>query len=494
MLGQSRTARKARSLAPTPQPGGGSPFANFQELIQLIVDQTINADGDNWSTTVGGNGTTGTISIASNGVLFGVNALASAIAVENSKKRLNAAAELARTANHNSDVRATSSLRMVSLPRLDKEIRRLLADGRPISADLKTIAGISQIKYLFVFPETQDIVIAGPASDWQFDGSGRAISTEFGRPTLNLDDLVTLTRTFDKGSAFFMCSINPKKAHIAAVQEFVARNQGALDRRTVKNFTQQVENQLGLQDVVIQGVPTNSRVASVIVDADYRMKEIGIGKRQGPQGMKSYFDLLTRSEQRGSGSMDALRWWMSVGYSGINMSPDAEVFEFAGNSIQCLSENQLVAQDGTRQGTGKADRANAEFAKLFTEHLPALAAQDPVFADLQNIFDLSLVSALVHSNGLARQVGWTPDSFATESGFHTQAVEVPEELMTAAAYKIYRSGGIVIQVAGGVRVDMSKLASDRSAMNTVEALTKQAPVATPIGQQNNRWWWDAANR
>ena len=192
--------------------------------------------------------------------------------------------------------------------------------------------------------------------------------------------------------------------------------------------------------------------------------------------------------------MDALRWWLAVGYGGINMSPGADVFEFAGSTIQCLSENQLVAQDGTRQSTGKADRANAAFAKAFTDNLPALAAQDPVFADLQNIFDLSLVSALVHSNGVAQQVGWKPDSFASESGFHTQKTEVPEELMTAAAYKVYSGGSIVIQVAGGVRVDMTNLASDKAEMETVEELAKAAPAASPVGQQNNRWWWDAAKR
>ena len=494
LLGDRTTARNARRLTPKPQAAGGNSFAQYQELIQLIVDQTINGDGDNWAAPYG-NGTVGQISINSNGVLFAVNALANAVSVEKSMSRLNMAAEYAKTANQNTDVRQASDLRMVSLTRLEKHLGQLVKEGRPISEDLRTIAGITEIKYLFVFPETQDIVIAGPAGNWIMTADGRALNNASQRPTLNLDDLVTLSKVFSNdGARSFMCTINPKPNQVVAVQQYVSQNQNSLSKQTVARFTKEVEQRLGLQNVIVQGIPNDSRVASVIVEADYRMKEIGIGKRQGPQGMKSYFDLLSRSEQRGSGSMDALRWWMAVGYDHINMAPNGQVFEFAGNAVRCLSENELVKNDGTRQSTGKSDRANQKFAELFTEHLPALAAQDPVFADLQNIFDLALVSALVHSQGLNQQAGWRADTFVTEGAVPTQRVEVPRELMTAAAYKVYRSGSIVIQVAGGVRVDLSSLLNDKSSIKTVEGLTAQTSAATPIGQDSNRWWWDAAER
>jgi hypothetical protein len=41
-------------------------------------------------------------------------------------------------------------------------------------------------------------------------------------------------------------------------------------------------------------------VASVIVDADYQMKLIGIGRRDGAAGMKSYFELAGRAERNGA--------------------------------------------------------------------------------------------------------------------------------------------------------------------------------------------------
>ena len=483
--GDRQTANRAQQLIP--QAGGGGSLANFQEILQLIQEQT--SPPAKWF-AVDGEG--GQLSISNQGVYVAAPAVLASLAAINDDSHLLQAAELAKRANHNQNVREHSSLRMVSLPRLEAHVANLVKEGRPISDDVRTIAGISRIDFLFVFPETGDVVIGGPAGDWSIDGQGRTVSTDTNRPTLNLDDLVTLTRTFGKGGMDgFICTIDPKQEQVAAVQEFVNQNRRKLNAGTAAAFTQELEQRLGLQNVIVQGVPQNSRVAAVIVEADYRMKEIGIGKRQGPQGMKSYFDLLTRSEQRGSRSMDALRWWMAIGYDAISMSPNGKVFEFSGSPIQCLSEDQIVGANGTRQATGKATRSNAKFAELFTKHLPELAAQDTVFADLENIFDLAMVSALVHSHGLAQQVGWSPETFAADGEFRTQSVEVPTELMTAAHFRVYDRRNVVIQVAGGVRADVAELLKDKSRMTSVESLSGADGQATPLGQQNGRWWWDA---
>jgi hypothetical protein len=228
------------------------------------------------------------------------------------------------------------------------------------------------------------------------------------------------------------------------------------------------------------------------VDADYQMKLIGIGRRDGAAGMKSYFELAGRDERRGA-AMDALRWWMTVGYDAIRVAPDRRAFEFTGRSVRCQSENQLVKVDGSREATGKADSANAEFARLFTEHLPQLAEKDVVFADLQNIFDLALASAMINTMDLDRQAGWQPAVFTTAGGFETQPVEVPRELMTAAASRVYRDGSIVVQVAGGIKVDLREVISNPQSFTTAPEVSSQARNASPVGQ-TGRWWWDAAVR
>lgn len=466
-------------------PAGGSQFANFSEILQLITEQT--SPPAEW-VQVDGEG--GQISISQQGVLLTSTSVLKSLATIKDDSNLLKMAQAYKQANHNADARQTSSMRMVSLTRLAAVVQRTVEAGGTLPEDLRVLAGLNRIDYVFAYPETGDIVIAGPAGDWQSEADQRVVNVETGRPTLQLDDLVTLLRTFSQnGPGGFVCSIDPVQQQVQAVQAFVAKNQKALNPATAAEFTSEVERQLGLQNVIVQGVPADSRIASVIVDADYRMKEIGVGRREGVKGMKSYFDLMTRSEQRGTGKMDALRWWMAVGYDAIQVSSDAKVFEFSGNAIQCLSEDQVVRADGSRSGKGRNSRANTKFAELFTKFLPELAKQDVVFADLENIFDLAIVTSLIQQQGLGQQVGFNADAFVTDRLVRPASVDVPEKLMTAAEYRVFNGRSVVVQVAGGVRADLSNLiSSDRQSNSDLDSKTN---IATPLGQQNGRWWWDA---
>lgn len=488
--GDRATAAQAGQARAGLEAGGGNMFANFSTLILLLQEQTsppakwfdIDSEG-------------GRISQFSQGVFVGAPALLASITLASDNSRLLSAAELARTSNQNHDVRSTSDLRLVSLSRLERHVQQLLADKQQIPDDVRYLAGISELQFVFLFPDSGDVVIGGPAGDFSVGQDHRAVSRESGRPTLQLDDLVTLYRTFSPGGPrFFMCSIDPKQGQVKSLNDYLTANRRQLNAQTAQQWTESLQQTLGMQNVILQGLPEDSRVASVIVEADYRMKEIGIGRREGVSGMKSYFDLLTRSERKGSGSMDALRWWMTVGYDAIRMSPDQTAYELTGRSINCLSENQLVRADGSREATGRADRANAEFARLFAEHLPELAQRDVVFADLQNVFDLALVSALVNSHGLATSVGYRPTTFSHTGDYAAASVAVPSELMTAAECRVYKGGDVVIQVAGGVRGDLLNVVRDADNFVVAEDLRQEAIKAHPAGHRGDRWWWDAATR
>jgi len=484
-VGDRVTATRAGEARAKLEAGGGAQ-TDFQSLMTLIMEQT--SPPALW---IDNGDEIGSMTEFQQGVFFGLPAMAGAIASGLNDARLVTAFDLAKTANQNQDVREASDLRLVSLPRLEQHLKSLIEAGQPVPDDVACLAGLTEVQFLFVFPETSDIVIGGPAGDWKQDETGRTVGVVSGRPTLKLDDLVTLSRTFSSGgSGFFLCSIDPKPEQVKAVRDYAAKTK--LSPQNVGKVTQTLEDMLGLQNVIVQGIPADSRVASVIVDADYQMKLIGIGEREGAKGMKSYFDLLSRAERRGA-AMDALRWWMTVGYDAIQVSPDRQAFEFSGRAVQCQSENQLVAADGSRQSTGKADGANAEFAKLFTEHLPELASQDIVFADLQNIFDLGLATALVNTMGLNRQAGWHPEVFTTDGAYSPAAVEVPAELMTAASSRTYRGGEIVIQVAGGIRGDLRSVVRNPENFQVSTVVLSTAVNASPVGQ-TGRWWWDAAAR
>jgi hypothetical protein len=486
LSGDRVTAKKAADSRKEIEAAGGS-MADFGSLMNLIMTQT--SPPALW--VANGEEDGGSMTPYMQGVFLGMPAMTGLFAAIQDNSRLQAAFDLARTANTNREVDTVSGLRLVSLPRLEQHLARLKAEGQAVPEDAAALAGLTAVEYLFVYPGSGDVVIGGPAGGWTVDSTGRTVNSENGRPTLRLDDLVTLSRTFSPGGrGFLMCTIDPKADQVKAVKDFASRTQ--LSAGNVRRFTQQVEEMLGLQSVTVLGVPNDSRVASVIVDADYQMKLIGIGRRDGAAGMKSYFELAGRAERNGA-AMDALRWWMTVGYDAIQMSPDQSAFEFTGRSVRCLSENQFVDNDGTRKSTGKVDGANAEFARLFTENLPALAEQDPVFADLQNIFDLALATTLISTMDLQHRAGWKPEVFRSGSDFTTASVEVPSELMTAAASRVYKGGTIIVQVAGGVRVDVRDIVNNPESFQVTTEVNTSAKNANPVGQ-SGRWWWDAAAR
>ena len=57
-------------------------------------------------------------------------------------------------------------LRMISLNRLEKDAQLRLAAGQPLDETMHTLAGLQRIQYVFVYPESNDLVLAGPAGDW----------------------------------------------------------------------------------------------------------------------------------------------------------------------------------------------------------------------------------------------------------------------------------------------------------------------------------------
>ena len=44
-----------------------------------------------------------------------------------------------------------------------------------------TLAGLQRVRYVFVYPESGDLVLAGPAGDWYVNDDGRILSKRYAR-------------------------------------------------------------------------------------------------------------------------------------------------------------------------------------------------------------------------------------------------------------------------------------------------------------------------
>ncbi len=254
----------------------------------------------------------------------------------------------------------------------------------------------------------------------------------------------------------------------------------------------QLQKKLGMQDVVVWGVPADSRVARVIVEADYRMKLIGIDKLDGGKAIPSYFELLPKALQKNPPATEALRWWLAMKYDAVTHSPDRTAFEIIGSSVLCQSENQLLTEDGKHLPTGQSEPINRQFAENFTNNYGSLAQRDLVFADMQNVFDLALVAAMIRHERLNDRAAWDMGSFANGGEYRPATFAVPTEIESVVNHKVYNGRDVVVQVAGGVLADVVSIIKDPQ-------LTKEAPELTSVARQADtpklpagRWWWDAA--
>ncbi len=184
----------------------------------------------------------------------------------------------------------------MSLVRLEKQLQLGQAFGRKPDEAMRVLAGMYRIKYVFVYPQTGDIVLAGPAGDWRTDTEGRIVNVETGIPVLQLDDLVVVLRNALSQHGQFGCAIKPRQENLAATKSFV----DAWRDRSVKpsqrdEWLSELRSTLGKQDIEVWGIDPRTRTARVLVEADYRMKLVGMGLEDGTLGVVSYLDAVKRA-------------------------------------------------------------------------------------------------------------------------------------------------------------------------------------------------------
>jgi hypothetical protein len=232
---------------------GGANLANPQPLMMMIQQLTGGPPDSPWMEA---DGEGGNISWEQNGVWVNAAGVLSRRLTADQQGQLATLGLKSRSASLNKDMAAASTLRFVSLARLEKAVAAQMTNNEPVLETMRHLAGLSQIQYVIAVPEENDVLLAGPAEGWKYNDKGIAVGATNGHPTLQLDDLVTVMRTFSKsGDKIFGCSINPRKEGLKAVKEFVEASQksGPLAPGGTKSFLSEIQQRMGQQDVEFYG-------------------------------------------------------------------------------------------------------------------------------------------------------------------------------------------------------------------------------------------------
>ncbi len=373
-------------------------------------------------------------------------------------------------------------LRKLSLAALVKAVTANVEEGRPLPPDLLLMGGLERITHVFVDPEAHDIVLAGPADAAVVDVTGNVVAAESRRPLLQLEDFIVSLRAIDGARAGGMrCSIDPTPEGLTRLQQFLGRQQTmGPDPRAV--FTG-MEEALGPQVVSVGGVPADSRFARVLVAADYRMKRIGMGfEPSGVPGLPSYLALVPA----GGKASTLPRFWLEAEYDPLARDPDELAWQISGRRMKCLTEADAFAEGTIGRGRGGVDKIAQRWCDTMTEHYEALAAKQPVFAELVNCVDLAVVAALIRGRQLDARAGLDLGPLLDANRLALPTYEAPAAVPTVA--NGIRKGRMwVLSASGGVQFQPWQFAANVADAATVGAARRDALAARP---DTGGCWWD----
>lgn len=425
-----------------------------------------NGGGNNFGSAVGG------VRIDANGV---VNMAPEAI-LKNQADRLRTLIKPG-----SSEIREKTEMRMVSLKGLEDAVKKAMKDGKPgLPEDIRFLAGLQRIEYVFLYPEQNDIVLAGPGEGWKVDDSGRIVGETSGMPVLHLDDLVVALRTVNKAREGYgiSVSIDPTEAGRKAFDAVMRKN-----RRFSKNLLPKLEEALGQQVISLTGVPENSHYARVLVAADYKMKCIGMALMpSNVNGIPSYPGLLKVKRANPNGN-SMPRWWMACNYQPLAKSADGLTWKLRGQGVKTMTEDDVI-EDGKVKGSRKANKFAQEWADRMTDKYTELAVKDPVFGDLRNIMDMSVVAALIEKEGMLRKVGLKLPVLTQDKDYEIYQMPVPKNLPTQASVTNV-NGQLMITASGGVQVDSWGVASKSEVDDQIASNREQTNPDDYV-----TWWWN----
>jgi hypothetical protein len=385
------------------------------------------------------------------------------------------------------DLNDKSPLRKISLVQLEAACEEFARNKTHVTSEMQFLAGLQRIDYVFVYPQEKDIVIAGPAEGYLVDNFGRAVGVTSGRPALRLDDLIVALRTQERGGGTIRCSIDPTEASLAKLSAYVRQNSGGSDIDTAKARFDQLGDVLGMQNVSLTGVPAESHFAELLVEADIRMKRLAIGVDKAKiKNFRSHLAMVA------PGGNSVQRWWFTPLYNAFTKSEDNLAFQFAGQRVQLLSQEELISDAGKRTDAPFTRVSTEKFSKQFTDRYADLADATPVFAELQSIFDLAVLAALIKKESLSRRAQWPMALFLDTERATIVKQNVPHQVPSVSNYRVVQGQTFVAQVSGGVVIDPWQVLKHNeyrkdSGGQLKSARDEAVPEKSP---EDHRWWWD----
>jgi hypothetical protein len=307
---------------------------------------------------------------------------------------------------------------------------------------------------------------------------------------LHLQDLIVALRAFAPNTGptkVISCSIDPTQEGLKRMRDYLVAASRHFQPSDDVRIAVGLRENLGRQTVTIRGVPDTTHFALALVEADYRMKLIGIGLENPPVSITSYIQRARPS----SGGRNALqRWYFVPDYESIRVSEDRLAMELAGAGVKLVGENELVAADGSRATSGGIDRASQVFVTSFTKRFAELARRSPTFAQLRNVIDLAVAAAYIQQEDFYAKADWDLGVFAREDVLPVQIYAAPKQV-DSAVNVVWKGRTLMTPIGGGVHIQaLATLSSEKLTTDDKGQLNQLRNTTDIQSLPADRGWWD----
>lgn len=321
----------------------------------------------------------------------------------------------------------------VSLRQCLASARSAVEANQPIAQEVAYLGGMIRLLYVSVDDAAGDIVLIGLADGIDVSDPARPVGAQTGQPLLRLDDLIAALRYWGPGSraGAFGCSIDmPDGAQQRFTDALDLANRqrvGAAEKR------QMLAQAIGPQPVRYWGLPDDSRLARVLLDADVRMKRLGLGLDESPvSGVRA---LVSGRDSRYT------RCWFRPDYEPLAVSTDGKLYSFTGPRLELATSRTQRTEDPDVSSTAR------RFIQACNAKMPQMIGAIPAWGELANTLDLALVAALIRVDRLDRRaaldLGWCLDPHrGYPLGSVTRARSV--EPMVVDLRGGYAAGGVAV--------------------------------------------------
>ena len=370
------------------------------------------------------------------------------------------------------------ALRKISLRQLEAAIDEHRKNGSPLADDMRYLAGMQRIQYIFVYPEQNDIVLAGPGEGWKLNPQGEMVGITTHRPVMLLDDLLVALRSIDSAQqSGISCSIDPTADGLSRLQSLFKKIHSV--DSDPSPLLPGIEQTLGPQTIRVTGVPDTSHFARVLVAADYRMKRLAMAFEEPPiAGLPNFLQMIKASNKSAKTMLP--RWWLAPDYDALLADAEGLAWELRAAGVKAMTEDEVINASGERQRTGQANPLAKKWADNMTAHYDELSTKDVIFGQLRNCMDLAVVAALISKENLSEKCGWSMPLLLNPD-LQVERYNAPRQVDSQAS-AIQKGSNWIISASGGVQIDPRHLLEKTVPSPALGSLrAKSAATATT-------WW------